>query len=151
MKCYNIPEFDFINDVGMYSKYYLIYAQFNFKKYKEIRKKEHPEWSERQIGCVLYWQNSIKRLLKQYIEKIRKNTFSLFYIFGCGSGFNLTFQKTTYSMEAATINVFSTCKLNGIKLEIKPQNIIHLVCLLCAEVPIIFEEKNKKVTLEAYL
>jgi hypothetical protein len=137
----NVPDFATIDEAGDYNHYYLIFARFNFKLYKELRKEEHPDWSDNRIKSVLYWQNSVKKLLKDYIYKLVKDIpKGSFYIFGCGSGFidkRLTgIQKTIASMEYCYINVFSTLKLNKIPFEIRPENIVTLVCLVCSIGPI---------------
>ena len=146
-KCYhlNIPNFEIISEYGKYNHFYLIYAKFDFKQYKKLRKKEHSNWSEKQVKCVLYWQKSVKKLLSEFINLLiltKQNN----YILGCGSGLNINFQKRVGSMENSNINVFSTCKLNNIKLEINPENVIYLVCLLCTKKPITFK-KQKQLTL----
>lgn len=149
-KCYNAPDFDTIIDFGeQYECYYLLWIDFNFKEYKKLRREEHPEWSERQIRSVLYWQNSIKKLLKNKIESIAKRN-EISYVFGCGSGFSLSFQKIIYSMESTGINVFSTLKLNKINFELKPKDKIILCCLLCSNSEIDFKE-YKPVNVLDYL
>ena len=112
-------------NLELYKQYYLVYAQFDFKKYKELRKKEKPDWSEKQIESVLYWQNSVKKRLKDYA---RKKGFLCDNIdfFGCGSGFN-----NSSSMEAVGIHVFKTMELNGVQLEKNPKDTVYLVCLIC--------------------
>ena len=141
IKCQNInvPNFDIIKDYGKYSHYYLVYLEFDFKKYKEIRKKENPNFfnSKGRLQCNRYYQNSLKRIIKDYIEDLYKINED-FYILGCGSGFKLSFQKQVGSMEKACINVFSTMKLNGIKFEIKPVNKIIFCNLLCSEKRLLF-------------
>ena len=139
----NIPNFEIIIEYGEYKFFYLIYAKFDFKQYKELRKEEHSNWSENQVKCVLYWQNSVKKLLSEFINMLTLTKQD--YILGCGYGLKIKFRKYVGSMENSCINVFSTCKLNGIKLEIRPKNIIYLVCLLCSKKPVSFK---KQLTLE---
>ena len=104
-----------------YDKFTLVYAVFNFQQYKEIRMKEHPDWSEKQAGCVLYWQSSIKKMLKGHIRHIKYDE-----MLGTGSGF-----WKYSSMEAAGIYVFKTLLNNGIRdFEIKPKTRIFMVVLL---------------------
>ncbi|KKM72884.1 hypothetical protein LCGC14_1416030 [marine sediment metagenome] len=136
----NVPSFGIINDRGEYSHYYLVYLEFDFKKYKELRKIENPDFfnSENRLKCLIYWQNSLKKIIKDYLEWL----YILnppFYVLGCGSGFKLSFQKQVASMEAVMINVFSTLKLNKINFEIKPKNRIILCNLLCSKKEIIFK------------
>ncbi len=150
-KCNNldVPNFGDIKELGRFSHYYLICIEFDFKKYKEIRKIENPSFfnTEERLKCLLYWQGSLKKIIKDYIERIRSINAYPFYVLGCGSGFRLSFQEEVASMEAVGINVFSTLKLNKIKFEIKPKNRIILCNLLCSKKKISF----KKETLEKWV
>lgn len=139
--CLEAPYFNFLVKNGCYQHYYLFYAKFDFKSYLEQRKKEHPTWSSRQLRSVLYWQGSIKKLLKIEIEKLSKNG-NRFFVLGCGSKMKFSFQKIVYSMESTCINVFSTLKLNKIKFELKPENSIILCCLLCSWKELIFRKQQ---------
>jgi hypothetical protein len=132
--CKNIPFFDKIREINK-KYFYLLIANFDYEKYQEIRSLEKPEWSRNKIRCVLYWQNSVKKMLKENIEFIFENNFlenDYLYILGCGSRFKLSFQKEVFSMESTGINVFSTLKLNHIEYDLKAINNVKLVCLLCS-------------------
>jgi len=135
-KCKNIPFFDDIKRTET-RYYYLLFANFNYEKYQELRKLDNPSLTMNQVRCVLYWQNSIKKILKQRIEYLVENN-SLYYddkdvyILGCGSGFKLSFQDEVYSMESTGINVFSTLKLNNIEFDLKAIKNVKLVCLICS-------------------
>jgi hypothetical protein len=135
----NVPYFGTLLHHGNYRYYYLIYLIFDFKQYKKLRKIENPEFfnTENRLKCVLYWQNSLKKIIKDFIENLQKQNNG-FYVLGCGSGLNLSFQERVASMEAVGINVFSTMKLNRIPFEIKPINKIVLCNLLCSKKKILF-------------
>ena len=143
----NVPDFETLLHYGEFTRFYLIYLIFDFKQYKEIRKKENPKFfnSEGRLRCNRYYQNSLKSIIKDYIEDLRKINRE-FYVLGCGSGFTLSFQKQVASMENVCINVFSTMKLNGIKFEVKPVNKIVFCNLLCSKQKVSF----KKNTIENY-
>ena len=144
-----VPYFKELVKKGRYAHFYLVYIIFDFKKYQEIRKRENPEFynSERRLRCLIYWQNSIKVLLKDYFEKLY-SVGNRFYVLGCGSGFFLSFQKEVASMENVCINVFSTLKLNNISFEIKPINEIKLCNLLLSKREINFKKKIIQKILE---
>lgn len=128
-----------------YNNFYLIYAKFQLDEYVEEMRNRHPNWSYRQASCVLYWQGSVKRRIKDRLKSIfRKNPNNEFYMFASGSGFKEVFgnQDKIYSMEAAGIDVFKTLKNNDIEFELKPRNFILLINLLCSKNPIEFDEKN---------
>ena len=112
------PKAPYLRDkITHYNYFYLILGRFNLSKYKRQMLLKHPNWSDRQARCVLYWQSSVKKHLKKFIRKIydTKLTTSLFLL-SCGSGFkNLDIPQTKiYSMEAAGIDVFNTLKRNKI-------------------------------------
>ena len=105
-----------------------------------MRKEENPDFfnSDARLKCVIYWQSSVKRLLKDEIKHMYNNNFIYdnYYLLGCGSGFNdkllNKFQYKIYSMESIGIDVFRTLKNNNIDFELKPKNKVVLVCLLCS-------------------
>lgn len=147
-KCHSdkkIPYFSEVVKNSKFTHYYLISINFNFAKYKTFRKKENPEFfnSEARLKCLIYWQNSVKKLLKQKIEDLINNQNSLF-IAGCGSGMKIKgYNKYVYSMEAMGINVFSTLKLNKIPFELKPKNKIILCSLICAKNKLKFKKQKR--------
>jgi len=138
-KSLNIPNFKKILKTNNYTFFYLVYLEFNFIKYKEIRKFENPSFfnTKERLKCVLYWQGSLKKIIKNYLELLRLNNH-LFYVLGCGSGIKLSFQDKVGSMENACINVFSTLKLNNITFEVKPINKVILCNLLLSKRKLIF-------------
>ena len=125
-----VPYFKKLVKEGSYIYFYLVYIIIDFKKYKETRKIENPDFynSERRLKCLLYWQKSIKAILKEYFQKLHE-VGNRFYVLGCGSGFSLSFQEEITSMENVCINVFSTLKLNKISFEIKPVEKIVLISI----------------------
>jgi len=131
--CKKIPFFDDIKEANK-KYYYLLIANFDYGMYQRLRSSENPLWSQDKVRCVLYWQNSVKKMLKDEINEINdiNKLFDDLYVLGCGSGFKLKWQKEVYSMESTGINVFSTLKLNHIKYDIKAINNVKLVCLLCS-------------------
>ena len=124
------------NLILKYNFHYLIYGKFDIKQHKAKLKKKYPHWSDKQTGCVLYWQSSVKKYLREFIEQIySKNPNKSLYLLACGSGFKNGFinQKDVYSMEAGDINVFKTLKDNNIPFELKPKNYVLLVNLLSTD------------------
>jgi len=150
-KCYhlNIPDFRTIQEYAEFKHFYLLYAEFDFKQYKKIRMTENPDFfnTPRKVANLLYWQHSIKNLLSKKIEEIKAhNNNKEIYVFSCGAGMKLSFQKQVGSMENSCINVFSTMKLNGIEFEVKPKDKIVLCCLLCSLIPlVIIKEKQTNI------
>lgn len=102
-----------------YRKLKLIIAKFDFEKYIHLMQQKNPNWSQKQIRCVLYWQSQIKKILKKEIQKYHPDL-----VLSCGSGIG------TYSMEAVGIDVMNSLKKLNFPIEIKPQHYVHLVCLI---------------------
>lgn len=109
----------FKDKIKHYHKFTLTILKFKFDDYKKSMKQIHEEWTDRQLGCVLYYQSQAKKLLKEYLK-----TKSYDLLLSCGSGF-----KDHYSMEAVGIDVIKTLRGVGIDIEIKPKQYVHLVCL----------------------
>lgn len=135
----------------------MIYAEFDFLTYwvlrllEAIKTKNLDYWTTQRLKSLLYWQNSVKKLLKSKIEQLIKFSQNNLFIAGCGSEMKIKgYKYNVYSMEAMDINVFSTMKLNGIKLAIKPEFKIYLVCLLCSEEKINLT-KPKRKTLDQFI
>lgn len=82
-------------------------------------KKLHPNWTDKQCGNVLYWQNQLKCKIQKHVKK-----FHCDFILSCGSGFGGP------SMEAAGINVIKTVRLKGIPIKRHPDDMVYLVCLI---------------------
>lgn len=143
-----------------YKYFYLIYANFDFRGYKDERKKNLlkrynegiktgkiaintfekrlKSLTEKNLGNLLYWQRPVKILLKNKVKTISNKEFDLL---GCGSGF----WEGIYSMESAGIDVYSTLKNNNILFEERPADKIILVSLIYMNEKIVFEKK--KITL----
>jgi len=124
------------NILDDYSFFYLILANFDMFKYTSNMIRKHPDWSERKARCVLYWQKSVKKLMREYIKNIyiKNHTYNL-YLFSSGAGEKISSinQDEIYSMEAAGINVIQTLKNNKINIETKPKKKVILVNLLCSD------------------
>ncbi|MBD3216132.1 MAG: hypothetical protein GF311_26195 [Candidatus Lokiarchaeota archaeon] len=131
------PKIKYMNDLTQkYNFYYLVYAIFDLKNQKERMLKRNPKWSKRQAKCLLYWQRSVKKYLKDYLLEIyEKNRDKDKYLLSCGSGFKSEIfdQEIIPSMEAAGIDVYRTMKNNHIDFEIKPNKKVILVNLICTK------------------
>lgn len=128
-----------------YNYFYLIYTDFDLKSHREKMLLKHPNWTNRQANNLLYWQGSVKKILKDIIKKIyRLNPNSKKYLLFCGSGLKdkIFNQNNIYSMEAVGIDVFKTLKNNDINFEYKPRNKVILVSLLCSNKKIILNQKR---------
>lgn len=113
-KCKNIDEIlDFSKII------YVIYNKYDFKKHVNKMKERHPEWSERQLTCCLYWQGTARKHLKEKI-KLFKIKHSDLFIVKCpeGSGINLTetMRQININLEWPPRNYTYQIVLAGIKI-----------------------------------
>lgn len=60
---------------------FVIWNQFDFGAHVARMKAKHPEWSERQLACCLYWQGTARKVLAIEIEGF-KATYTLADQFG---------------------------------------------------------------------
>jgi len=93
---------------------YAIYNVFDFKEYVDKMKSKHPTWSDLQLKCVLYWQGSARKNLKNYIIEFLKQNKEY---------------KVETCPEAMGVNVTETMKNVGIILEWMPENIAYQIAL----------------------
>jgi len=47
-----------------------VIEEFDLKTHAEKMKEKHPGWTERQARCVLYWQNSVRKRLREKAQGI---------------------------------------------------------------------------------
>lgn len=93
---------------------YAICNIFDFKGHVEKMRAKHPDWSEYQLRCLLYWQGGAKKQLKRYIiEFLREHR-----------GY-----RVEPCPEAMGINITETMKNAGIILEWPPENAAYQIAL----------------------
>jgi predicted metal-binding protein len=93
---------------------YAIYNKFDFGSHVEKMRQKFPNWSEYQVRCVLYWQGTARKQLK---EKVK--TFQELY-----PGHIIFF-----AAEANGVNWTETMKNVGIVLEWPPQKWAYQIAL----------------------
>jgi len=93
---------------------YAIYNIFNYKSHVNKMRRKHPDWSDRQIKCVLYWQGTARKRLRGKIG-VFKNLFTDYIIVMCP--------------EAQGVNLTETMKNVGIILEWPPENLAYQIVL----------------------
>ncbi len=100
---------DFNNDM------YIVYTEFDIKSHVENMRNKHPNWTERQLYCCLYWQPKARKIHKRNIENATWEMESI---------------KIILCPEAHGVNVTDTMKNVGIELEWFPKNIARIVSLI---------------------
>jgi hypothetical protein len=88
--------------------------KFDLKGHVEKMKNKHPDWSDRQNRCVLYWQNGVRSKLNKICQEFIGNK-------------DLIYHKIP---EAMGVNVILTMKKLNIPIEIKPVNTVHKITLI---------------------
>ena len=90
-------------DIDTKRPIWIVYNEFNLKRHMTKMKRRHPDWSERQLRNVLYWQPRSFKGLDERIKialdliKPRPNIVS--------------------SGEGQGVNLYATCFHSGLKLE----------------------------------
>lgn len=109
------PKAKFFHSILM-PPFTLVGVRFNLKEHIEKMRQKHPEWTYRQLKCLLYWQNHVNKLLSEVCEKILSSK---------GNDFT-----SVYSPEATGIDVFVTCKNIGIRLVRHPRKYVWKVAII---------------------
>jgi len=95
--------------------YYLVIREFDLETQEIYMKRRHPNWSKKMCRNARYWQKS---LMNQIMREAR-----LF-----------VWQHPEYMIlerpEANGVNLFSTCRIHGIKLERNPQKIVRKMVMV---------------------
>ena len=87
----------------------LVAVKFNLDEHARRMKEKHPDWSDRQVRCVLYWQRKLDKKLREESEKVASKILNSHIV---------------YKPEAHGIQLFKTCENIGLILERNPQNIL---------------------------
>lgn len=93
-----------------------IWNRFDFAGHVAAMKARHPDWSQRQLECCLYWQPKARRALSLILSE--------FELSEDGRGTH-----TFMVPEARGINVTETMRSIGIELEWPPRTVTYQVAL----------------------
>ena len=108
----NIPIVDTVLDLS--KVVYAVYNKFDFKKHTDKIRSLHPDWSDRQIKCCLYWQGTARKSLKAIISGFKKEYKP---------------EVVLYCPEAMGVNVTETMKNAGIILEWPPETVTYQIVI----------------------
>lgn len=81
---------------------YLVHSEFDLAGHARAMRHKHPQWSDDQCRCVLYWQPRSRKQLKVRTEQAMKM---------------LCCDWVSYVPEAMGLNVYATAALGGLRLE----------------------------------
>lgn len=111
---------------------YLVVAEFDLQTQIKKMAALHPDWSNRQCRCVLYWQGTVRKILKERTAEAMKL---------------LNATAATACPEGMGLNVFATARLAGLKMD-KTRRVItdHHIALIGERirdsVPFIFQPQE---------
>jgi len=94
--------------------HWFLLEEFDLLAHANKMKQKHPEWSERQCRCCLYWQGSVRKRLRETCRQFEHS------------------HPGTVSVtcpEAMGVNVFRTCHRHGVSMKKNPQGIVYKVAL----------------------
>jgi len=111
------PNVKYITEILDFNKpFWIVYSEFDLDNHVHRMKQKHPKWSDRQLRCVLYWQNTARKRLKE-IAKIAQ--------YETGAGVVLFYP------EAHGVNIYATCQKHGLILDpIKNLKICRHIALM---------------------
>ena len=110
------PKIGKINKLFDLSKqHWFVIAEFDLKFQAKRMKEKHPDWTERQCVCCLYWQGGVRKRLHTESKEF------------CFSKIG-----TVYNMcpEAMGIDVIKTMQQFKIPIQRNPKNMIYKVALV---------------------
>ncbi len=97
------PDAPFIAEImDLRRPVYIAFSEFNVYMHMCRMHKKHPNWSEKQLRNVLYWQGTSRKEMRQRAK------IAQFY----GGG-----DVVLTCPEAHGVNVYATCRCSGLKLQ----------------------------------
>ena len=110
------PKVSLIADTfKMDAPIYGIWNEYPFGQHVAKMKAAHPDWSERQLACCLYWQGTARKQLKGIIKKFLEQKGSDLMVTTCP--------------EAQGVNLTATMKSIGVELEWPPREVTYQIAL----------------------
>lgn len=109
----NAELFDKVYDLT--KPVYAICNIFDLRSHIERMREKHPDWTDRQLRCCLYWQSKARKELMKHIKEFYRE-YGLEY-------------KVETCPEAMGVNITETLKNVGIILEWPPETVAYQVAL----------------------
>jgi len=95
--------------------YVLVGVCFNLNEHVERMRGKHPDWSEAQLKCLLYWQGKVDKKLRKLALKVKSQ---------------IPNSTILYRPEANGVHVFKTAENVGIHLERNPSNFVWKIAIV---------------------
>jgi predicted metal-binding protein len=106
------------NFIDLSKPHWFYICKFNLEKHANHLKEKHPDWSDKQIYCCLYWQGIARKHLNKGLE---------IFINSKIDNSDLTY---TLLPEAMGVNVFKTLRRADIKFERNPKTFVLKIALI---------------------
>lgn len=123
------PKAPLFNQVyDMAQPVYAVVNEYDMADHVERMQRNHPDWSDRQLRCVLYWQGRARKSLAGLIRLALRS---------------LPGTRAETCPEAMGVNVTATLAAEGIELEWPPVRIARQVALIAYPNSIIYVKKDE--------
>ena len=96
---------------------YIATVKFNFADYLNLRRRKHPNWTERALRNLRHWQDHVRSELRHFL-------FDYLSVHPEIDG------EIVFNPEAMGVNLFETCAQADIILEKTPTYFVHKVVLI---------------------
>ena len=93
----------------------VVWNDFNLAAHANRMRRKHPDWSDRQARCCLYWQGTARRQLRGRVDEVLASNCEL---------------KAVYVPEALGVDVTETMRSIGVELEWPPVFVVRQVALV---------------------
>jgi hypothetical protein len=100
--------------IDLKKEHFFIVESFNLSEHAKKMSVIHPNWTNKQCKCCLYWQNGVRKRLREKGLLFIKNSSNYVY---------------TLIPEAMGVNVFRTAHRHGLMLRKNP-SIVHKIALV---------------------
>lgn len=111
----NVQLFDEVYETDFVT---MVACGFDLGFYLREMQKAHPDWNERQLRNVIYWQSQARKVLEEATEK-RLSTFRE--------------DKPCYSPEAMGVDLAKTASQIGVLLDFPPTKTVWRIALIAKE------------------
>ena len=109
------PQVMYINDwIGDTKRLRFVSVSFNLQEHADTMLLRHPNWSQRQTRCLLYWHPKVNKELRSLVQSVAIDNLN----------------GVTYCPEAMGVDVIKTAQSVGIPIEAPPKDIVHKIALL---------------------
>lgn len=114
------PKAPFYSEVyNLFKPTYAVINEFDIAGHVARMRRLHPDWSDRQLRCVLYWQGTARKQLTVMVAEAMSDPRCCGYV-------------PTASPEAMGVDVTRTLLAAGVRLEWPPRKVARQVVLLGA-------------------